>query len=615
RRRGQCACPLIFVLNVGTKTKNTILQILSSGGILSKEQVADILAKEDVSRLKILKARESKGTTTRYGMQRQSDVSIVDIIEFMNLEIPNNGNTHITEDIIMKEIAKYLKIPFLKIDPLKLDADIVTKIISRPFAIKHQVVPISISGNTLKLATSNPFDYEGIDRIKQSKGYDIDLVLSIRSDVMKIVTEFYGFKSSIDAAQNEMSSEIDLGNLEQYVKLKSITELAATDQHISNAVEYLLHYAYSQRASDIHIEPKREHCLVRFRIDGVLHNIHKMPKAVYPAFASRIKTLARMDIAEKRRPQDGRIKTMQDGQEIELRVSTLPVAFGEKIVIRIFDPGVLMQNIDELGFSPRESNLFRSFISAPYGLILVTGPTGSGKTTTLYSALKALATPDVNLTTIEDPIEMICEEVNQTSIQPQVDITFASSLRTILRQDPDIIMVGEIRDAETANIATQAALTGHLMLSSIHASDSVGVLLRLLDLGVESFLVASSVIGVVAQRMVRRICPDCSHLIEAPVVEQMAYEKEIGEKQTKFLYGTGCKSCAYTGYLGRIGIFEILTMSDTIRRMVAKQAVISDIRVQALKEGMTSMMNDGMRKVKAGVTTPAEVLRSAYSSD
>ncbi|MEN8262280.1 MAG: GspE/PulE family protein [Nitrospirota bacterium] len=592
------------------KTKNTILTILSSAGVLSEEQIRDIREKEDVSRLKILKARESKGSSVRRDKKLLSDVSIVDIIESMNLQIPNNGNTHITEEVIMKEIAKHFQVPFVKIDPLKLDSDIVTKVISRPFAIKHQLVPIKLQDNTLTIATSNPFEREGIDRIKQSKGYDIELVLSVRSDIMKIVTEFYGFKSSIDAAQSEMSSEIDLGNLEQYVKLKSIPELAATDQHIINAVEYLLHYAYSQRASDIHIEPKREHCLVRFRIDGVLHNIHKMPKTVHPAFASRIKSLSRMDIAEKRRPQDGRIKTIQDGKEIELRVSTLPVAFGEKIVIRIFDPGILMQEIIDLGFSRRDMGLFKSFISAPYGLILVTGPTGSGKTTTLYSALKTLSTPDVNLTTIEDPVEMIYEEFNQISVQPQVGITFASSLRTILRQDPDIIMIGEIRDLETAENAIQAALTGHLVLSTLHTNDAPSTVTRLLDLGVKPFLINSILTGVVAQRLVRKVCSYCTESYELSVDECRLLGINYDEIQKhEVSIGAGCPQCRGTGYLGRIGVFEVMEISEKIKDAVEMKATPENIRQIAKSEGLKMLKESAVDKLLKGLTTVDEIVR------
>ena len=593
-----------------TKTKDTILTILSSAGVLSEEQIEEIRSKEEVIRLKILKARGSAGSGGRRGRQAQSEVSIVEIIESMNLQIPNNGNTYITEEVIMKAVAKHFKMPFVKIDPLKLDTDIVTKIISRPYALRHQLVPIKLSGNTLTIATSNPFGLEGIDRIRQSKGYDIDLVISIKSDIMKIVAEFYGFKSSIDAAQNELSSEIDLGNLEQYVKLKSMSELASTDQHIINAVEYLLHYAYSQRASDIHIEPKREHCLVRFRIDGVLYDIHKMPKQVFPAFASRIKTLARMDIAEKRRPQDGRIKTIQDGKEIELRVSTLPVAFGEKIVMRIFDPGILMQEINELGFSEWELNIFRSSISAPYGLVLVTGPTGSGKTTTLYSALKTLSTPDVNLTTIEDPVEMVYEEFNQISVQPQIDVTFANSLRTILRQDPDIIMVGEIRDLETAENAIQAALTGHLVMSTLHTNDAPSTITRLLDLGIQPFLINSVLTGVVAQRLVRRVCSHCSELYDLSEDECGFLGINYGDARNhEVSVGAGCPQCRGTGYHGRTGIFEVMEISEKIKEAVEAKSTPEKIRQIAKSEGLRTLKQGAVDKLLSGLTTVDEIVR------
>ena len=591
------------------KSKDNILDILFSAGLLTEEQIEDILSKEDMYRSRILKTRESKDTAAMPGIRRQADISIVDIIESMNLAVKGNGSL-LTEDIIMQEMAKHFNIPFLKIDPLKLDVDVVTKIISRPYAIKHHLVPVKVTGNTLTIATSNPFEREGIDRIKQSKGYDIDLVVSAKSDIMEIITEFYGFQFSITAAQGEMSSDSDLGNLEQYVKLKSITELAANDQHIINAVEYLLHYAYSQRASDIHIEPKREHCLVRFRIDGVLHNIHKMPKAVFPALASRIKTLSRMDISEKRRPQDGRIKTVQDGKEIELRVSTLPVAFGEKIVIRIFDPGILMQKIDELGFSREEFKTFRSFISAPYGLILVTGPTGSGKTTTLYSALKTLSTADVNLTTIEDPVEMVCEDFNQISIQPQLGVTFASSLRTILRQDPDVIMVGEIRDYETAENAIQAALTGHLVMSTLHTNGAASTITRLLDLGVQPFLINSILTGVVAQRLLRKVCSHCAEMYYLSEDEckmlGISYDEN---KKHEISIGAGCPKCRGTGYLGRTGVFEVMEISEKMREAVENKSGPDTIAQIAKNEGLKTLREGAVEKLLMGITTVDEIVR------
>jgi general secretion pathway protein E len=590
--------------------KKTILTILVSSGLLLKEQAEEVLLKEKLIRSRILKSNESKSAVNRRGRFAYADISIVDIISSMNLKVGGNSNSYVTEDVIMKEIAGHLSLPFLEIDPLKLDSDVITRIISRPYALKHQLLPITLSGNTLTIATSNPFEREGIDRIIQSKGYDIELVVSNKSDIVKIITEFYGFKSSIAAAEDELASQVDIGNLEQYVKLKSIPELAATDQHIINAVEYLLHYAYSQRASDIHIEPKREHCLVRFRIDGLLHNIHKMPKAVFPALASRIKTLSRMDIAEKRRPQDGRIKTSQDGKEVELRVSTLPVSFGEKIVIRIFDPTILMQDIDNLGFSKREAELFASFVSAPNGMILVTGPTGSGKTTTLYSALKTLSTEDVNLTTIEDPVEMICEEFNQTSIQPQIGITFASSLRTILRQDPDIIMVGEIRDFETADNAIQSALTGHLVMSTLHTNDAPGTVTRLIDLGIAPFLINSTLIGVVAQRLVRKVCSNCA--VEYNLSEDECRMLGIAYDENENLnanIGTGCSQCRGTGYLGRTGIFEVMEITDKIKVEIERKSPPEKIRQVAKSEGYTVLKDNAVKVLLEGKTTVDEIVR------
>lgn len=589
------------------KTKKSIFKILSSSGFLSEKQIEDILSKENLLRARLLK---SKGKTIKRSRIIQPDISIVDVIDSLKLKIPGSEAAYLSEEIIMKEIAKHFGIPFLKIDPLKLDSDVATRIISRPYAIKHQLMPLKLSDNTLTIATSNPFEREGIEGVKQSKGCNIDIVVSTKSDIMKIITEFYGFKSSVAAAHNQLTSQIDLGNLEQYVKLKSISELGATDQHIINAVEYLLHYAYSQRASDIHIEPKRDYSLVRIRIDGILHNIHKMPKAVHPALVSRIKTLSRMDIAEKRRPQDGRIKTDQDGKEIELRISTLPVSFGEKVVMRIFDPTILMQDIGNLGFLNRELDLFRSFIAAPYGLILVTGPTGSGKTTTLYSALKTLSSPEVNLTTIEDPIEMIYENFNQTSIHPQIGITFASSLRTILRQDPDIIMVGEIRDFETADNAIQAALTGHLVMSTLHTNDAPSSVTRLLDLGIQPFLINSTIIGVVAQRLVRKVCNYCAERYH--LSEDECKILGINYDETKNIHvsiGAGCPQCRGTGYLGRIGVFEVMEITEKLRAAIESKATPAKIKEIAKSEGFSTLRERAIKILLKGITTFDEIVR------
>ncbi|MBI5074229.1 MAG: type II/IV secretion system protein [Nitrospirae bacterium] len=588
-------------------TKKRILKILLAQNLIAKKQAEEIWSKEEHFRTRLIKA---KGVTRKPLRLMQQEISLIDIIDSLQLKLPDDSSSLLTEELIMKAIAKNLNLPYLKIDPLKLDSDTVTKIISKPYALKHQIVTLNLSGTNLTLATSNPFDREGVDGIRQLKGFDIEIMVAPKSDIMKIITEFYGFKYSISAAQNELSSGADIGNLEQYVKLKSISEMGATDQHIINAVEYLLHYAYAQRASDIHIEPKREYSVIRFRIDGMLHAIHRMPKPVHSAFVSRIKTLARMDIAEKRRPQDGRIKTSQDGKEVELRVSTLPVSFGEKVVIRIFDPAILMQNIESLGFLEREIALFKSFIAAPYGLILVTGPTGSGKTTTLYSALRVLSTPDVNITTIEDPVEMIYEDFNQTSVQPQIGITFASSLRTLLRQDPDIIMVGEIRDMEAAENAIQAALTGHLVMSTLHTNDAPSSITRLLDIGVPSFLINTTLIGVIAQRLVRKVCPHCAewyHLSEDEcTLLGMAREKA---KTIKVSIGAGCPQCRGTGYLGRTAVFEIMEITDKVRATIEERTTPTKLKKIAQSEGFTTLRENAIRILLKGITTVDEVVR------
>jgi len=594
-------------MRVKERETESLLDILSAEGLLDEEQIRLIQSKETLQRSKILK---SKTPGIRHTIVDQSTISLIDIIESLKIISQKTGGKPITSDIIMMTVATHLKLPFVRIDPLKLDYEIVTQIISRPYAIRHQIVPIALVNNTLTVATADPFDLEAIDWIQRVSGYKVEVAVATKSDIMKIITEFFGFKSSITSANKEADTITDLGNLEQYIKLKSITELEATDQHIVNAVEYLLHYAYASRASDIHIEPKREFSLIRFRIDGILHNIHKIPKAVHPPIISRIKMLARMDIAEKRRPQDGRIKTSHEGKEVELRISTLPVAFGEKVVIRIFDPDLLMKDIEELGFFPKELKLVKSFIANTHGIILATGPTGSGKTTTLYSLLKLLSTSEVNVTTIEDPIEMIYEGFNQTAVHPHIDVTFANSLRTILRQDPDIIMVGEIRDLETAENAIQASLTGHLVFSTLHTNDAPSSITRLLDLGVPDFLLNATILGVIAQRLVRKVCPHCReeyHLTKDECyILKLDYEKV---RQYKVSLGRGCEECRGTGYLGRTGIFEIMELKEKIREEIHEKTSPLILKKVALSQGMTTLKENAIRKLLRGVTTVDEVVR------
>lgn len=585
----------------------SLLEILSAEGLLNDEQLKLIKSRESLQRSKILK---SKTPGVRHTIIDQSLVSLIDIIGSLKLTSPKTNGKTITADIIMMTVAKHLNLSFLKIDPLKLNYEVVTQIISRPYAMRHLIVPIALSDNTLTIATADPFDNEAGDWIERVLGYKVEVVVTTKEDIIKIITEFYGFKSAITSANKEIDTKTDLGNLEQYVKLKSITELEATDQHIVNAVEYLLHYAYSSRASDIHIEPKRDFSLIRFRIDGILHNIHKIPKTVHAPIVSRVKMLARMDIAEKRRPQDGRIKTAYEGKEVELRISSIPVAFGEKIVIRIFDPVVLMQEIEDIGFFQKEMKLVKSFIANTHGIILVTGPTGSGKTTTLYSLLKILSTSEVNVSTIEDPIEMVYEGFNQTAVHPQIDFTFANCLRTLLRQDPDIIMVGEIRDLETAENAIQAALTGHLVLSTLHTNDASSSITRLIDLGVPLFLINTTLIGVIAQRLVRKVCPNCKE--EYNLTKDECYILKIDYEKVKnyrVSLGRGCEECRGTGYLGRTGIFEVMEMTDKIREEVHEKTVPLNIKKIAQGQGMNTLKENAIKKLLQGITTVDEVLR------
>ncbi|MDP6931936.1 MAG: GspE/PulE family protein, partial [Myxococcota bacterium] len=401
----------------------------------------------------------------------------------------------------------------------------------------------------------------------------------------------------------------DLGNLEQLYELQDSPELDATDQPVVRAVWYLLNYALEQRASDIHLEPKREEALVRMRIDGLLHKIHRLPKVVHPAIVSRIKMLARLDIAERRRPQDGRFKTQLKDYEVELRVSTIPTAFGEKVVIRVFDPGVLLQDLESLGFFPRELTCFRRMLGHSSGLVLVTGPTGSGKTTTLYTALSYISNPRVNVVTLEDPIEMIHEAYNQIAMQPQIGLSFSASLKNVLRQDPDVIMVGEIRDPETAENAVQAALTGHLVLSTVHTNEAASAVTRMLDLGVLPFLLSSVLVGVVAQRLVRRVCPHCAQ--DLAMTEEQGLALRIPGsrgRRLKIREGEGCVKCRFTGYRGRTGLFEVMPATPRIARRIEENSPAQELKREGLNDGMLTLREYGIKKLAQGETTFEEII-------
>ncbi len=513
---------------------------------------------------------------------------------------------------IAQALAAHAGLPYVKINPLDLDLDVVTKAIAGPFARRHGMVAIAKNGNRITIAVHNPFAPFPFEDVKRVTGCEVDRVVATRSDVETVNKGFYDLKSSLQHAEKQLSESriatVDLGN--QEFLSKADTDLDPAAAPVVKALDHILGYAFEQRASDIHFEPKRNLTLVRLRIDGVLHDVHVIPKIVYEAVVSRIKLLCGANLAEKRRPQDGRIKRDQGGREVELRVSTMPTAFGEKAVLRIFDPDILLKTIDELGLSPHDLPKFNDFIARPTGIILVTGPTGSGKTTTLYSVLKHLSKPEVNIVTIEDPIEMVFEDFNQVQVRPAIDVTFASTLRTVLRQDPDIIMVGEIRDKETADHAVQAALTGHLVISTLHTNDASSSITRLLDLEVPHFLITSTLIGVVAQRLVRENCRHCTEEYEPTEAEAAAMKIPFEKlKPYRFRRGKGCLHCRETGYLGRTGIYEILPMSEKIRRLISNQAGSLDIFRAAREEGLRTLKEAGIEKVFRGATTTTEMVR------
>jgi general secretion pathway protein E len=480
------------------------------------------------------------------------------------------------------------------------------QLIPEVVARRYNAIPVTISGKTLEVAMADPTDIFALEAIAAQSRMRIKPLSATAKDVRDAIDFNYKGFGEIEAQVSRISIPDEVTDDKLAIK-------AATDTPLVQALDLIIDEAVKARASDIHIEPEEDRVRVRYRIDGTLQDTMSLPLNVHRALISRIKILGEMNIADHFRPQDGQFSTVAKGREIDIRVATAPAVLGETATLRLLDKSLATLGLSELGLLPDSLAEFENMLKVPYGMILVSGPTGAGKTTTLYASINSLDTHGRNVITIEDPAEYRFKDINQIQVNPQAGITFASGLRSILRLDPDVILVGEIRDTETANIAVQAALTGHLMLSSIHANDVASVLSRLIDLKVEPFLIASSIIGVVAQRMVRRVCPDCGRLIEAPVVEQLAYEKEMREKKSEFIYGTGCKSCAYTGYLGRTGIFEILRVNETIGAMVCNRASSAAIREQALKDGMVSMMNDGMRKVKEGITTPFEVLRNAYT--
>ncbi len=534
------------------------------------------------------------------------------VIGNAKLENRREPGRPISVEFLTEWLAGKASLPYLKIDPMKINVAAVTQVVSHAYAQRHRILPVSIDPTgKVTFASAEPFDASWAADLAQMLRREIARVVSSPIDINRYLLEFYGVQRSIQMAQDAKGQDSSkLLNFEQLLELGKGGELGADDRHVVHIVDWLLQYAFEQRASDIHLEPRRDAGQMRFRIDGVMQKVFELPPPVMTAVTSRIKILARMDVAEKRRPQDGRIKTRSvSGREVELRISTMPTAFGEKVVMRIFDPDIVVKQFSQLGFSAVEDEAWRAMVERPHGIVLVTGPTGSGKTTTLYSTLKHLARPELNVCTVEDPIEMVSPEFNQMQVQASIDLDFAAGVRTLLRQDPDIIMIGEIRDLETAQMAIQASLTGHLVLSTLHTNDSPSAVTRLLDLGVPHYLIQSTLTGVVAQRLVRTLCPHCKVEAEQDPIEWqvLTHGWDIPVPGRVFRQ-VGCLECRQTGFMGRTGIYEMMRLSPRLRAMISAQLDLGGFGTAATQEGLKPLRISAALQVAAGVTTVKEVL-------
>jgi general secretion pathway protein E len=524
----------------------------------------------------------------------------------------------LTLEVLAEWLARRVDMPYLHIDPLKIDFSAVTDVMSSAYATRFRILPVAVGAKETVIATAEPFIREWEHELAVILKLEVRRVIANPADIERYQVEFYNLAKSVKGANKNATGASGLSSFEQLVELGSSNkQLDANDAHVVRVVDWLWQYAFEQRASDIHIEPRRDIGIVRFRIDGVLHQVYQIPVAVLNAMTSRIKILGRMDVVDKRRPQDGRVKTRTlDGQEIELRLSTLPTAFGEKLVMRIFDPDVLIRDFSELGFTREDHERWREMTERPNGVVLVTGPTGSGKTTTLYSTLKQLATPEVNVCTVEDPIEMVEPLFNQMQVQPAIELGFAEGLRALMRQDPDIIMVGEIRDLETVEMAVQAALTGHLVLSTLHTNDAPSAVTRMLELGIAPYLLNATLNGVMAQRLLRTLCPHCKRKVELNRTEdEAAWDLLVAPWKAKrpaaVYVPVGCLECRMTGFQGRIGVYETLICTTEIKELVAAGADLARIRERAYKQGMKPLRISGAMKVAAGLTTIEEVMKVA----
>jgi general secretion pathway protein E len=521
----------------------------------------------------------------------------------------------LTLDVMTDWLAEQSGLTRYHFDPLKMDVASCTSIMSYAYASRFNVLAVKVTPAEVEIAVTDPFDFEWMSEIERIVNRPITTVLANPGQLKSYLIEFYSVSKAMDGAGNKSNGQLpgNIQNLEQLVELGKAGKVDAEDQHVVSIVDWLMQYAFSQRASDIHIEPRRDYGKVRFRIDGIMHQVYEIPATITPAVVSRIKIMGRLDVAEKRKPQDGRIKTLSPGGvEIELRLSSMPTAFGEKLVLRIFDPEVLVKNFSALGLEKTESDIWNNMISRPFGIILVTGPTGSGKTTTLYTSLKQLARPEVNVCTIEDPIELVEPSFNQMQVQHNIGLDFASGVKTLLRQDPDIIMVGEIRDRETAEMAVQAALTGHLVLSTLHTNDAPSAIARLIEVGIPSYLINATLIGVVAQRLVRKLCSHCKQEVDLEPIDWQALIKPwTTSPPERISHSEGCLECRQTGFVGRIGIYEMMPITDSLKREINDNFDLVKFRKVAVRQGMKPLNLAGAQKVARGLTTIEEVLKVA----
>jgi general secretion pathway protein E len=573
-----------------------LVEWLNADGVISPEEAQRTIAR-------CAQASSAQHPLVRLAsvaMQRQSDGKPLDI------------------EMLTQWLAGRSGLDYLRIDPLKVDVGKVADTMSAAYAERHRVLPVQVTPKEVVVATAEPFLVDWVDEVERQARRGVRRVMANPQDIHRYTAEFFALAKSVRAAQ-KTGGNAGAASFEQLVELgKTNKQLDANDQGVVQVVDWLWQYAFDQRASDIHLEPRREQGVIRFRIDGVLHPVYQMPMGVMNAMIARIKLLGRMDVVEKRRPQDGRIKTRNPrGDEIEMRLSTLPTAFGEKMVMRIFDPDTAVKDLDALGFSQHDAKRWEALVQRPYGIILVTGPTGSGKTTTLYSTLKRVATEEVNVSTVEDPIEMIEPAFNQTQVQSQLDFNFAEGLRALMRQDPDIIMVGEIRDLETAEMAVQAALTGHLVFSTLHTNDAPSAVTRLMELGVPAYLINATLLGVLAQRLVRTLCRQCRALDET--AQRDGLEALIKPWKINGGYRpykpVGCVDCRMTGFMGRMGLYELLTVTEAFKDIVGRDPATGALRRQAVADGMRPLRLAGALRVAEGVTTMEEVLTATPPLD